>query len=117
MLNPNKEKILSLEILQNSNNLSKQNWTPQSSGISIRNEIVDELETLWFNFLTSENKNNNPFIPSENEIQRTYTEGSPNQIIVTKYERNPHARKVCILHHGLSCIVCGFNPNHAVEIF
>ena len=34
-----------------------------------------------------------------------YTEGSPNQIIVTKYERNPHARKVCILHHGLSCIV------------
>ena len=96
LLNPNKEKILSLEILQNSNNLSKQNWTPQSSGISIRNEIVDELETLWFNFLTSENKNNNPFIPSENEIQRTYTEGSPNQIIVTKYERNPHARKVCI---------------------
>jgi 5-methylcytosine-specific restriction protein A len=47
LLNPNKEKILSLEILQNSNNLSKQNWTPQSSGISIRNEIVDELETLW----------------------------------------------------------------------
>lgn len=109
LLNPNKEKILSLEILQSSNNLSKQNWTPQSSGISIRNEIVDELETLWFNFLTSENKNNNPFIPSENEIQRTYTEGSPNQIIVTKYERNPHARKVCILHYGLSCIVCGFN--------
>ena len=107
LLNPNKEKILSLEALLNSNNLSAQNWTPQSSGISVRPEIVDELEALWFNFLAD--KNNNHFILSENEIQRTYTEGTPNQIIMTKYERNPHARKVCISHHGLSCIVCGFN--------
>ncbi len=28
---------------------------------------------------------------------------------LTKYERNPFARKACIAHHGLSCSVCNFN--------
>jgi 5-methylcytosine-specific restriction protein A len=28
---------------------------------------------------------------------------------MTKYERNPFARKACIDHYGLSCMICGFN--------
>ena len=29
--------------------------------------------------------------------------------MVTKYERNPYARKTCIDYYGLSCYVCQFN--------
>ncbi len=50
LLNPNKEQILTLDILK-TGNLAAQNWTPQASGISIRPELVDELEGVWLDFL------------------------------------------------------------------
>ena len=40
LLNPEKEPILTLDILK-TGNLEKQQWTPQSSGISIKPEIVE----------------------------------------------------------------------------
>ncbi|MDF1611997.1 HNH endonuclease, partial [Stygiobacter electus] len=108
LLNPEKEPILTLDILK-TGNLSQQNWTPQASVITIRPELVDELEAVWFDFLTTQKIRHNPFVPADNEIQKTYTEGTPNQVTMTKYERNPFARKKCIEHYGLSCVVCGFN--------
>lgn len=66
------------------------------SGNSIKTELVDELEAVWFDFLTTQKIRHNPFIPADNEIQKTYTEGTPNQVSVTKYERNPFARKKCL---------------------
>lgn len=30
-------------------------------------------------------------------------------MILTKYERNPHARKECLKHYGFSCTICQFN--------
>lgn len=53
LLNPDKEPILNLEILK-TGNLSAQTWTPQASGISIRPELVDELEGVWQDFLNPE---------------------------------------------------------------
>ena len=50
LLNPNKEQILILDILK-TGNLAAQTWTPQASGISIRPELVDELEGVWQDFL------------------------------------------------------------------
>jgi hypothetical protein len=50
LLNPGKEQILAMEILK-TGNLAEQNWTPQASGISIRPQLVDELEGVWLNFL------------------------------------------------------------------
>jgi hypothetical protein len=50
LLNPDKEPILTLDILK-TGNLAAQNWTPQASGISIRPELVDELEGVWQDFL------------------------------------------------------------------
>ncbi|HZV69209.1 MAG TPA: HNH endonuclease [Saprospiraceae bacterium] len=108
LLNPGKDPILSLEILKASG-LSMQNWTPQSSGISIKPELVEELEAVWFDFLTTQNIRHNPFVPTEIETQKTYTEGTPNQVTLTKYERNPYARKKCLEHFGFSCSACGFN--------
>jgi 5-methylcytosine-specific restriction protein A len=46
LLNPTKDPILTLDIL-NQGKLNKQNWTPQSSGISIRDDVTDELEAVW----------------------------------------------------------------------
>jgi len=54
LLNPDKEQILSLDILK-TGNLAAQNWTPQASGISIRPELVDELEGVWQDFLENRN--------------------------------------------------------------
>ncbi|NCD70604.1 hypothetical protein [Mucilaginibacter agri] len=50
LLNPDEERILTLDILK-TGNLALQTWTPQASGISIKPELVDELEGLWLNFL------------------------------------------------------------------
>jgi len=50
LLNPDKQPILTLDILK-TGNLTAQTWTPQASGISIRPELVDELEGLWLNFI------------------------------------------------------------------
>ena len=51
LLNPATESILTLDIL-NMGPMSKQVWTPQSSGISIKPELVEELELLWEDFLS-----------------------------------------------------------------
>lgn len=108
LLNPDKEPILSLELLR-TDKLSAQNWTPQASGISIKPELVNELEALWFNFLTTQNIRYNPFIPHPGQIRKAFLEGTPNQVAQTKYERNPFARQACIEYYGPSCSVCGFN--------
>ena len=50
LLNPDKEPILTLDILK-TGNLTTQTWTPQASGISIRPELVDELDGVWLDFL------------------------------------------------------------------
>jgi len=108
LLNPDKEPILTLDIL-NKGNLEKQKWTPQSSGISIKPELVDELEAVWFDFLTTQKVRLNPYAPADSEEKTTYTEGTPNQVTQTQYERNPFAREACIKHFGYSCAVCQFD--------
>jgi len=50
LLNPDKQPILTLDILK-TGNLAAQTWTPQASGISIKPEIVNELEGVWLDFL------------------------------------------------------------------
>jgi 5-methylcytosine-specific restriction protein A len=50
LLNPYKEPILALEILK-VGKLATQHWETQSSGISIKPELVDELEHVWTDFV------------------------------------------------------------------
>jgi 5-methylcytosine-specific restriction protein A len=108
ILNPECEPILNLKIL-NQGNLAKGHWTPQSSGIEIKPDIVYDLEQVWFEFLIKENIRNNPFTETKKEEQKVYAEGNSNQVVVTKYERNPYARETCINHYGYTCVVCDFN--------
>jgi len=108
LLNSDKEPILQIDLLKK-DKLIIQNWSPQASGISIKSEITEELESIWFNFLNTQKIRHNPFKNSNDENQKTYTEGTPNQVYLTKYERNPYARKKCIEYFGLSCSVCELN--------
>jgi 5-methylcytosine-specific restriction protein A len=108
LLNPDKEPILTLERLKTSN-LEKQQWTPQSSGISVRTEHIDELEAVWFDFLKTQNIRHNPYLAFDNEKQKTFTEGTVSQVTQTRYERNPFARASCIKYYGYSCSICEFD--------
>lgn len=107
LLNPEKEPILTVDNLDKGN-LSKQTWTPQSSGISIRPEAADELEEEWFEFLRTQNIRYTPFSETT-DTTITYIEGSATQVTQTRYERNIYARKECLKHYGYSCSVCDFN--------
>lgn len=108
LLHPDNQPILTLDNLK-TKSLDQQQWTPQSSGISIRSEIVDELEAVWFDFLNSQEVSVSPFTPQNPDTQTSYKEGSSSQVIQTRYERNPHARKACIEHYGYTCSVCSFD--------
>jgi len=108
ILNADIEPILSTKSLE-TGLLGKQNWHPQASGTSVKADVLDELEQVWFRFLNDSPIRNNPFVPSKDGKQKTYFEGRPTEITLTKYERNPYARKKCIEHYGYSCVVCGFN--------
>jgi len=52
LLDPATESILTLDILA-LGRMEKQLWTPQASGILIRPELVEELEALWQDFLST----------------------------------------------------------------
>ena len=38
-----------------------------------------------------------------------YSEGSVQQILINRYERDPRARDECIRHYGTECDLCGFD--------
>jgi 5-methylcytosine-specific restriction protein A len=102
LLNPKIDPILTLDVLK-LGALEHQQWAPQASGISIRPEAIDELEAVWFDFLATRPVRHNPFKNSPGHNIH------PENITLSRYERNPFARQQCIDAHGLSCVVCGFN--------
>lgn len=51
--------------------------------------------------------------PDEVPQSARMVEGAVRMVQVNAYERNPAARKACILHHGARCVVCGFDFGRA----
>ena len=47
--------------------------------------------------------------PDEENHQSEYQEGSVQQVIVNRYERNPNAREACLKKYGYNCSACNFN--------
>jgi 5-methylcytosine-specific restriction protein A len=104
LLNPDSEKILTLDQLQEGK-LGEQHWTPMSSGIPIADaQVVQELEEAWFKFL-ARSGHASQFV---DEVS-AFVEGGMRQVMQTRYERNPHARAVCLASHGYACKVCTMN--------
>jgi 5-methylcytosine-specific restriction enzyme A len=48
-------------------------------------------------------------LAEELDAPQRYPEGARKQIYVNAVERSAKARAACIRHHGLDCVVCGFN--------
>jgi 5-methylcytosine-specific restriction protein A len=111
LINPEKN------ILFDENDLGKvdpkkiQQWFPQQSGISIKQEILSLLESNWFDFILENKYIGNGFISNDVVLDETeiYIEGKSKEVTQTRYERNPQARKTCLRHHGYSCQICEFN--------
>jgi 5-methylcytosine-specific restriction protein A len=101
LLNPNEEKILDINILQEK--LPNVRWRPRQSGIKIEKEYIDELLKLW-NFLLQENN-----IINYEGIKKGYLEGNLQQKLTSKYERSMEARIICVNHYGYICQVCKLN--------
>lgn len=95
------EPIFPLSYLQD--NYPNYRWTPQTGGLSIPEDIAEEL------FSIIQQGKNFDFIPATQEEIGLYSEGKVKEITLKTYDRNPLARQVCIEHHGYSCTVCGFN--------
>lgn len=54
------------------------------------------------------------FVPSRFaaawQNRKTFAEGRPLEVTLTRYERDPAVRKAALAHHGKACMACGFKP-------
>ena len=107
ILNADTEPILDLATLQDSKSLGSYNWTPQASGIKIPQDLVDELNVLWYSLSRNIGAN------TRGDVQvfdgNKYFEGSPRLVLTKRHERNPEARKRCIEHFGAICVCCNLD--------
>ena len=111
LINPEDNLLFDRESLESIDLKNSQQWFPQQSGISIKPEVLDALESNWFDFIKDNNYIKNSFISNDvvTEVKETFREGKSKDITQTRYERNPEARKRCLTHYGYSCRVCDFN--------
>lgn len=111
LLKPDSQPIFERSYLEEVDPDKHQHWFPESSGISIKQSVISELESKWFEFCTSHQYMSSSFFSSDSKDadQVILYEGTPIDIIQTKYERNPAARKRCLEYHGYSCMVCKIN--------
>jgi len=119
LINPSKNGLFDKTSLDKIDPSGLQQWFPQQSGISIKPGVLDALESEWFDFITKNKYIRNSFISNDvvTDIKETFREGKSKDIVQTRYERNPEARKRCLTHYGYSCKVCSFNfENHFGEI-
>lgn len=83
------------------------NWSTQSSGITIPDEVAPHLEKVWLPITqTVEPSEDSEIILREGQI---YYEGTAKQVTLTRYERNKKARLECIQHYGTACVICEFD--------
>lgn len=88
---------------------AKMHWEPQASGVTIPDDVAEQLERDWAQFLKRPVPFKSVVFAEEAEVPRTYNEGAKKQIAVNVYERSAEARAICIQHYGLNCSVCGLN--------
>lgn len=111
LLNPNSQEILSSDALELIKPELRQRWFPEQSGIQLKDGITEPLEELWINFINDNGFINHSFIFNQgiNGNIDSYIEGDAIQLQVTRYERNPFARRRCLEYYGYDCVICDFN--------
>lgn len=106
IINPQTDQLLSIEQL-NALSSSKQIWTPQASGTSIADDAAVALEQVWYDHV--EKTVGLAGLHYKAKSSHEYLDGAYKQILSKRYERNPHARRVCVEHYGSQCMACGIN--------
>jgi hypothetical protein len=103
---PTAEDILTRDILDELNNGTDRpmKWGIQSSGTEIPPTVARRLEKAWERICVD-----HPFYPDELPEGRRFIEGATRVVLVNTYERDPEARRQCLLAHGTNCCVCGVN--------
>jgi 5-methylcytosine-specific restriction protein A len=102
------DSLLPMKLLT-TGKLKKQLWSPRQTCISIREDVTEELEALWANFVK---KNPSDRIGQHGDEEQnfvSYVEGSQTKVYSTKYERDPRLRSQAMRLHGTTCMECGFN--------
>lgn len=87
---------------------SKMHWSPQASGVTIPDDVAEQLEKDWAEFLKRPPVDEEVRFPQE-VAPGTFPEGATRPVTVNAYERSAEGRKMCIAHHGFLCSVCGFD--------
>ncbi len=103
------EPIVPLVYLQDK--YPNYNWTPQASGMSVPDEVANEL----FALIQSNSKFS--FVPAAKKDVQLFAEGKPKSVTFKTYDRSSAARQACIDYYGYSCTACGFNFEEAYGAF
>lgn len=69
----------------------------------------DKERTFWEIDLLEDINSSYTGFPDEVNHQSEYQEGSVQQVMVNRYERDPKAREACLKKYGYNCSVCNFN--------
>lgn len=81
------------------------------AGVGTPKEVrdVSPVEVLWTLQPCRSDDPDPGLLPEEIALPTTVIEGAKKSITVNAYERDRDARKRCIEHWGLACVVCGFD--------
>ena len=72
----------------------------------MRPEVVTALQALgWDSSAPSAPASERPSDPGLE--RKTYSEGGRRDVVQSKQERDPRARRECLKHYGTDCVVCG----------
>ena len=66
---------------------------------------INDMLLVYIDGLIGSHKN----IENKIEDVNKYLEGEEQTILITTFERNFEARKICLDYHGYTCKICGFN--------
>jgi 5-methylcytosine-specific restriction enzyme A len=96
------EDRLPTEVLKQELPLAK--WDRfQGGGIDL-DAVASQLERLW-----ASHNGQLIYLSPEESLTGTFPEGALTRIEVNRYERDRAARRACIKHWGVSCVVCGID--------
>ncbi len=105
LLDPEHDVILAREVLIGDARFEGGNWDCRMSGTQIEEPTASELENAWVR-LTDVGEISGPEeIPDE----ETLYEGAKRRVWVNAYERSQVARRRCVAHYGMACVICDFN--------
>lgn len=77
--------------------------TTFSSGRRVPEIEEPAIRAIWAEYMPADE--NDPILPHPG----TFPDRAITRVVMNRYERDPHARRLCLAHFGTSCAACGFS--------